>query len=133
MTGHRSLIDGLTCHPKDRYVLAAAVRANAGAIITFNTTDFPDRSVEQYAIEVIHPDTFLLDLLDLAPARSSTSSHGKQRPTAEPRGRSRRSSTRSNEPEYQRSPTRSDDDPLDPQLRRELPCGRYSSAPSQRR
>lgn len=65
--GYQSLIDGLTCDPKDRHVLAAAVRANAGAIVTFNTTDFPDHSVEQYAIEVIHPDTFLLDLLDLAP------------------------------------------------------------------
>lgn len=67
VTGHRSLIDGQTCDPKDRHVLAAAVRANAGAIVTFNTTDFPDHSVEQYAIEVIHPDTFLLDLPDLAP------------------------------------------------------------------
>lgn len=67
VVGYRSLIDGLTCDPKDRHVLAAAVRANAGAIVTFNTTDFPDHSVEPYAIEVIHPDTFLLDLLDLAP------------------------------------------------------------------
>lgn len=67
VTGYQSLIDGLTCDPKDRHVLAAAVRANAGAIVTFNTTDFPDHSTEPYAIEVIHPDTFLLDLLDLAP------------------------------------------------------------------
>lgn len=67
VTGHLSLIDGLTCDPKDRHVLAAAVRANAGAIVTFNTTDFPDDSIEPFAIEVIHPDTFLLDQLDLAP------------------------------------------------------------------
>jgi predicted nucleic acid-binding protein len=67
VTGYQPLIDGLTCDPKDRHVLAAAVRANAGAIVTFNTTDFPDDSIRPYAIEVIHPDTFLLDLLDLAP------------------------------------------------------------------
>ncbi len=67
VTGHRSLMDGLTCDPKDRHVLAAAMRANAGAIVTFNTTDFPDHSIEPFGIEVIHPDTFLLDLLDLAP------------------------------------------------------------------
>lgn len=67
VTGHRSLIEGLTCDPRDRHVLAAAVRADAGAIVTFNTTDFPDHSVEDYKIEVIDPDTFLLDLLDLAP------------------------------------------------------------------
>ncbi|MGB3409911.1 MAG: hypothetical protein WBA45_01835 [Microthrixaceae bacterium] len=36
--------------------------------MTFNTSDFPDNSTEPYAIEVIHPDTFLLDLLDLAPS-----------------------------------------------------------------
>lgn len=67
VTGHRALIDGLTCDSKDRHVLAAAVRADAGAIVTFNTTDFPDHSVEDDEIEVIDPDTFLLDLLDLAP------------------------------------------------------------------
>lgn len=67
VTGYRSLVDGLRCDPKDRHVLAAAVRANSGAIITFNTTDFPDHSTEPYAIEIIDPDTFLLDLLDLAP------------------------------------------------------------------
>ncbi len=68
LTGYRPLIDGLTCDPKDRHVLAAAVRADAGAIVTFNTTDFPDHSVEDYEIDVITPDSFLLDLLDLAPA-----------------------------------------------------------------
>lgn len=67
VTGYQSLIDGLTCDPKDRHVLAAAVRADAGAIITFNTTDFPDHSIEPFELEVIHPDTFLLDQLDLDP------------------------------------------------------------------
>lgn len=28
----------------------------------FNTTDFPDHRVDPYAIEVVHPDAFLLDL-----------------------------------------------------------------------
>jgi predicted nucleic acid-binding protein len=67
VTGYRALIDRLTCDPKDRHVLAAAVRANAGAIVTFNLTDFPDHSVAEYEVDVIDPDTFLLDLLDLAP------------------------------------------------------------------
>lgn len=65
--GYRSLIDGLTCDPKDRHVLAAAVRADAAAIITFNLSDFPASSVQPFEIEVIDPDTFLLDELDLAP------------------------------------------------------------------
>lgn len=67
VAGYQSLFEGLTCDPKDRHVLAAAVRANAGAIVTFNTSDFPNHSVEPFALEVVHPDTFLLDLLDLAP------------------------------------------------------------------
>jgi hypothetical protein len=61
------LIDQLTCDPKDRHVLAAAVRANAAAIVTFNRADFPAASLEPFDIEVIHPDSFLLDQLDLAP------------------------------------------------------------------
>lgn len=67
VTDYRSLIDDLTCDPKDRHVLAAAARGGAAAIVTFNIRDFPATSVEPYEVEVIHPDTFLLDQLDLAP------------------------------------------------------------------
>ena len=68
VTGYASLIEGLTCDPKDRHVLAAAVRANASCIVTFNTIDFPAASVDPFEVEVIDPDTFLLDQLDLAPS-----------------------------------------------------------------
>ena len=61
------LIDSLECHPKDRHVLAAAVRSDAGALVTFNIADFPATSVERFAIDVLHPSECLLDLLDLAP------------------------------------------------------------------
>jgi predicted nucleic acid-binding protein len=66
VSGYRSIIDGLTCDPKDRHVLAAAVRSDASAIVTFNEGDFPAVSVQPFEIEVIHPDAFLLDQLDLA-------------------------------------------------------------------
>ena len=65
--GYRSLIDSMACDPKDRHVLAAAVRADAGAIVTFNVGDFPDAAVLEYELDVIHPDDFLMDVLDLAP------------------------------------------------------------------
>lgn len=68
VSGYRSLIDGLTCDPKDRHVLAAAVRADAAAIVTFNIDDFPPASVDPFEIDVIDPDRFLLDQLDLAPS-----------------------------------------------------------------
>lgn len=67
VSGYRSLVDGLICDPKDRHVLAAAVRADAAAIITFNLSDFPVSSIQPFELEVIDPDTFLLDELDLAP------------------------------------------------------------------
>lgn len=51
----------------DRHVLAAAIRGRADAIITSNTGDFPTESTLQYGIDVIHPDNFLLDQLDLMP------------------------------------------------------------------
>ncbi|MEO5535800.1 MAG: PIN domain-containing protein [Pseudolysinimonas sp.] len=66
--GYEELIDRMTCHSKDRHVLAAAVRANAEVLVTFNLKDFPDECVESYEIEVVHPDDFLLDQLDLYPS-----------------------------------------------------------------
>jgi hypothetical protein len=40
--GYETLIASMTCDPKDRHVLAAAVRGDAEALGTFNTRDFPD-------------------------------------------------------------------------------------------
>jgi predicted nucleic acid-binding protein len=68
VTGYDSLIEGMTNDPKDRHVLAAAVRANAEVLVTFNLSDFPERAVKPYDVEAVHPDAFLLDQLDLYPA-----------------------------------------------------------------
>jgi len=65
VTGHHSLVEVMTNHPKDRHVLAAAVRGRADVIVTETTRDFPDASVAPYDIEVAHQDSFLLDQLDL--------------------------------------------------------------------
>lgn len=68
--GYRDLVESMSCpDPADRHVLAAAVRARAGAIVTFNLKDFPSEVVKPFELDVIHPDEFLLDLLDLAPER----------------------------------------------------------------
>jgi predicted nucleic acid-binding protein len=64
-----ALIDATTCHPKDRHVLAAAVAGGAQVVVTFNVKDFPAASVEPHDIEVVNPDGFLLDQLDLYPGR----------------------------------------------------------------
>lgn len=67
VTGYESLIEGMTNDPKDRHVLAAAVRANAEVLVTFNLRDFPEPALKPYDVVVIHPDEFLLDQLDLYP------------------------------------------------------------------
>lgn len=67
VAGYEPLIQAMTCDEKDRHVLAAAVRANAEVVVTFNTTDFPMSATEPFDIAVIHPDEFLLDQLDLHP------------------------------------------------------------------
>ena len=54
--------------PKDRHVLAAAIRGRADIIVTNNVKDFPANAVrEKYGIEVSNLDDFLLDQLDLFP------------------------------------------------------------------
>ena len=65
--GYEPLIDAMPNDPKDRHVLAAAVRANAAAVITFNLSDFPSADLAPFAVQAIHPDQFLLNQLGLAP------------------------------------------------------------------
>lgn len=65
--GFEDLIDEMTCDPKDRHVLAAAVHDHADAVVTFNLKDFPASAVSPYGVEVLHPDTFLLQLLGSEP------------------------------------------------------------------
>lgn len=50
----------------DRHVVAAAIRAGAQVIVTFNLPDFPAQSVERYGIEAQHPDDFVLSSIDLS-------------------------------------------------------------------
>lgn len=54
--------------PGDAHVLAAAIRAGAQAIVTFNLKHFPDHLLARYDVEPKHPDEFVLDSIDLAPA-----------------------------------------------------------------
>lgn len=49
--------------PDDRHVVAAAIRAGAGIIVTFNLRDFPEMEVARHGLVAMHPDTFALELL----------------------------------------------------------------------
>jgi hypothetical protein len=66
--GYEDLIESLTLpDPDDRHVLAAAIRADAEVIVTFNLKDFPPSVLSGYNIEAQHPDDFVLVLFELAP------------------------------------------------------------------
>ena len=68
VTGYEDLTDGMSNAPKDRHVLAAAVRGNAEVLVTTNLKDFPESSLKPFDITAVSPDDFLLDQLDLYPA-----------------------------------------------------------------
>lgn len=65
--GYDDLIPGLTCHEKDRHVLAAAVHTHAQVIITVNLKHLPESALYPYGIEAQHPDIFLDHLYNLVP------------------------------------------------------------------
>jgi hypothetical protein len=55
----------MTNERNDRHVLAAAVRAQAEIIVTYNRKDFSAASLAPYAISVQGPSTFLKNLYEL--------------------------------------------------------------------
>jgi len=68
VTEYESLITELDLpDPDDRHVLAAAIKAGANAIVTFNLDDFPAGQLKLYGIVAQHPDDFVVRLFDLFP------------------------------------------------------------------
>lgn len=66
--GYENLIPSLTLpDPNDRHVLAAAIHGGAQIIVTMNLRDFPNEVLQQYEIEALHPDEFILQLIENAP------------------------------------------------------------------
>ncbi len=69
VTGYEELIPALALpDPKDRHVLAAAIRSGSNVIVTFNLKHFPEDILATYGIEAQHPDEFVKHLLDRAVA-----------------------------------------------------------------
>ncbi len=64
-----SLESAVTNEPGDRHVLAAAVASDAEAIVTSNVRHFPAAACEPVGVEVVHPDAFLRELHERAPAK----------------------------------------------------------------
>lgn len=69
VSGYRRLIPSLDLpDASDKHVLAAAIRAKAQVIVTFNERHFPEDALAEFDVSVQHPDTFLRHLIDLAPS-----------------------------------------------------------------
>lgn len=65
VTGYEDLISTLSLpDPNDRHVLAAAIKAKASVIVTFNLTDFPAQILSTYKVRAVHPDDFAVSLYE---------------------------------------------------------------------
>jgi hypothetical protein len=53
----------------DRHVLAAAIKGDAEILVTANLRHFPAPTPAPHGIEVLHPDEFVLQLIETVPAR----------------------------------------------------------------
>jgi predicted nucleic acid-binding protein len=61
---YQSIVDDLELpDPNDRHVLAAALRARAGVIVTANLRDFPQRVLAPLGVVAQHPDEFVLGVI----------------------------------------------------------------------
>lgn len=65
------LVDNLALpDPKDRHVLAAAIKINANLIVTNNLKDFPDEYLKSFGLSTKNADDFLTDIIDLNPDKA---------------------------------------------------------------
>src|ERR1700736_4976305 len=60
---YETLIAQMKNHPRDRHVLAAAVRCRADYLVTFNLKDFPKPALNPYKVAAVGPSPFLKQLL----------------------------------------------------------------------
>lgn len=66
--GWKQHMDGLVLpDPDDRHVLAAALAAGAGTILTMNLRDFLGSALAARGVQAVHPDGFLRELHDADP------------------------------------------------------------------
>ncbi len=63
--GH--LVERCTNDPKDRHVLACALKCQAEVILTFNLPDFPPAALRPWRVEAQHPQEYLITLYGIDP------------------------------------------------------------------
>jgi hypothetical protein len=66
-----TLVPGIVLpDPNDAHVMAAAIAGHADCIVTSNLKDFPSSVVMEYGIEIVDPDTFIINQWDLDPVNA---------------------------------------------------------------
>ena len=71
VTGYEPLMPSLVLPDlKDRHVLAAAVHGGVNVIVTENLKDFPAAALVPYSMVAMHPDAFILGLIEAEPAKA---------------------------------------------------------------
>ena len=55
----------------DVHVLATAIKSDADFIVTFNIKDFPSNELSKPGIEAVHPDDFLITLIEKSPIKAT--------------------------------------------------------------
>lgn len=70
VVGWEHLVNDLNLpDPEDNHVLAAAIRGHAQVIVTANLKHFPQLILKEFDIQAIHPDEFVVSLMDLHEGR----------------------------------------------------------------
>jgi hypothetical protein len=73
ITGYESIVDGLPLPDlDDRHVLAAAIVGKCQGIVTTNLKHFPAAAVAPFTMDIIHPDDFIVNIIDIDPVRALT-------------------------------------------------------------
>ncbi len=66
VTNYEPLIETLELpDPKDRHVMAAAIKTNANLIVTNNLKDFPEEYLSRFGLSAKSADDFITDIIDL--------------------------------------------------------------------
>lgn len=67
--GYETLVPNLTNDPKDRHVLAAAIKGGCPLILTFNLRHFRKESLDPWQVTAEHPQDYLIVLYEMDPGR----------------------------------------------------------------
>ena len=67
--GYEAFLPALSNDPKDRHILAAAIKGACPLILTFNLRHFPKEALDPWQVTAEHPHDYLIVLYEMEPKR----------------------------------------------------------------